>query len=60
MLQNVYSKFRGHWTIETEREYQQLRVLEPTMLLYQEQNANRDELQRTVSAENWNTASRRL
>jgi hypothetical protein len=56
MLQHVYSKIRGDWTIELEKEYQQLRSFESAMLSYQNDPAQRDVLLRNAPAENWSTA----
>jgi hypothetical protein len=59
MLQHVYSRVRGDWTVELENEYQKLREVAPTLFEYQENSTRRAALLRDVPAENWNTAWRR-
>ncbi len=59
MLQHVYSKVRGDWTLELEREYQQLRATEPELLAFQDNPARRAELLRDVPAEKWAAAWQR-
>ena len=59
MLQHVYSKVRGDWTLELEREYQRLRATEPELLAFQDNPARRAALLRDVPAENWRAAWRR-
>lgn len=59
MLQHVYSKVRGDWTLELEKEYQQLRATEPELLAFQNNPARRADLLRDVPAENWRTAWQR-
>jgi hypothetical protein len=59
MLQHVYSPVRGPWTLELEKEYQQLRITEPDLLAYQASPARGDELLRIAPAINWTTAWRR-
>ena len=59
MLQHVYSSIRGDWTLELEREFQQLRAIEPTLLAYQDDPRRRAELLRDAPAENWTTAWKR-
>jgi hypothetical protein len=53
MLQHVYSRVRGDWTIELEKEYQQLRSLESAMLRYQDSPATREMLLREAPEANW-------
>ena len=60
MLQHVYNRVRGAWTVELETEYQKLRDVEPTLFEYQENSTRRAALQREVPAKNWNTAWKRL
>jgi hypothetical protein len=59
MLQHVYSSIRGDWTLELEREFQQLRAIESTLLAYQDDPRRRAELLRDAPAENWTTAWKR-
>lgn len=59
MLQQVYSRIRGAWTLELEREFQQLRASEATLLAYQNDPMRRAELLRDAPAENWTTAWKR-
>jgi hypothetical protein len=59
MLQHVYSSIRGNWTLELEREFQQLRATEAALLAYQNEPARRAELLRDAPAENWTTAWKR-
>jgi hypothetical protein len=59
MLQHVYSKLRVVWTADLEKEFQQLRSLEPTLLAYQSDGAQRATLLRDVPAANWETAWKR-
>jgi hypothetical protein len=56
MLQHVYSKVRGPWTMELEKEFQQLRALEPTLLAYQDDPQRRTALLQDAPAENWKIA----
>lgn len=59
MLQHVYAKIRGDWTIELEKEFQQLRLVEPDLLAYQGNPQRRAALLRDAPAENWNAAWKR-
>jgi hypothetical protein len=59
MLQHVYSKVRGDWTAPLEKEFQELRRLEPTFLAYQNDPAQRVALLRDVPAANWETGWKR-
>ncbi len=59
MLQHVYSNVRGDWTIELEKRFQELRILEPTFLSYQSDPAQRAVLLREASAESWNLSWKR-
>ncbi len=59
MLQHVYSSIRGDWTLELEREFQQLRAIEPTLLAYQRDPARRAELLQAAPAGNWTTTWKR-
>jgi 4-amino-4-deoxy-L-arabinose transferase-like glycosyltransferase len=56
MLQHVYSSVRGPWTLGLEAEYQQLRQQDAMFRLYQSEPGRRAELQREVSAPQWNAA----
>jgi hypothetical protein len=53
MLQHVYSSVRGDWTLALEQEFQTLRPLEPTFLVYHGDARMRAELQQETSAERW-------
>jgi len=53
MLQHVYSRIRGDWTLEREKEFQLLRAIEPVLLAYQDDAHRRAELLRDAPAENW-------
>jgi hypothetical protein len=59
MLQHVYSRVRGKWSLEFENEYQELRRLENTLLLYQNDPAQRSILLNDAPAENWVAAWKR-
>ncbi len=59
MLQQVYSPTRGDWTLALEKEYQQLRTLEPAFLAYQEQPVRRAEVLREMPAADWAQAWKR-
>jgi hypothetical protein len=56
LLQHVYSKIRGPWTVALEGEYQQLRAIEPTLLAYRNDPRQRAALLRDAPAENWRIA----
>jgi hypothetical protein len=53
MLQHVYSNYRGPWTIENENQFQSLRKLEPTLLAYYWNPAQRAALDRERPADQW-------
>ncbi len=53
MLQQVYSPIRGDWTLALEKEFQELRGLEPTLLAFQADPARRAELLRETPAARW-------
>ncbi len=59
MLQHVYSDFRGEWTLENEREYQQVRPLAPLLVEYEASPARRAELLREAPEQSWRTAWKR-
>ena len=59
MLQHVYSKVRGAWTLELEKEYQQLRAIESVLLEYQDDPVRRVALERDAPASNWVTSWKR-
>jgi hypothetical protein len=59
MLQHVYSPFRGEWTAQSEKEYQQLRPLEPMMILYQDEPAKYGSIIPEVTPENVTLAWKR-
>ncbi len=52
-LVQVYSPVRGPWTLEFEREFQQLRSLEPWFAEYATNPARRAELEREAPAAQW-------
>lgn len=54
MLQQVYSPVRGPWSLEYEREYQDLRQYEPMLATYTENAAVRAQLEQSVGREKWN------
>jgi hypothetical protein len=58
MLQQVYL-MHGDWTLEREKEFQELRALEPMLLAYQNDSARRSELLREAPAANWKAAWKR-
>jgi 4-amino-4-deoxy-L-arabinose transferase-like glycosyltransferase len=60
MLQHVYAKHRGAWTLENEKDYQMLRATEPELLAFQNNPARRAELLRVVPAEKWAAAWKQL
>jgi hypothetical protein len=53
MLEHVYSSIRGSWTLELEKEYQDLRKYEPLFSDYTHSAARRAELNREVSEAQW-------
>jgi hypothetical protein len=53
MLQHVYSEIRGEWTLAHEREFQQLRPLEATLIASQRDPAVRARLQRDTPDADW-------
>jgi hypothetical protein len=59
MLQHVYSNVRGPWTLDLEKRFQELRLLEPTFLAYQSDTERRAALLREASAETWNLSWKR-
>ena len=52
-LAQVYSPFRGPWTAEFEREFQEVRALEPLLDEYAHNPRRRAELEIDVPAEQW-------
>lgn len=52
-LSHVYSAIRGPWTLEHEKEYQDLRALEPLFEAYTQDPQRRAELEREVPAAQW-------
>jgi hypothetical protein len=52
-LSHVYSSVRGPWTLELEKEYQNLRALEPLFADYTRDPARRAELERDTPADRW-------
>lgn len=60
MLTHVYSPLHGPWTPALEKEYQQLRSLEPAFAAYAGDPAQRAEMDRGASPEKWRSAWTRL
>jgi hypothetical protein len=60
MLQHVYSRIRGPWTIDLEREFQEVRAMEPTLLDFHRDPVRREALLREAPAENWKIAWQRF
>ena len=56
MLQHVYSPVRGPWTVELEKEFQQLRALEPAFAGAMRDAKTHEELVRVMGAERWQLA----
>ncbi len=59
MLQQVYSPVNGNWTLAFEREYQSLRAIEPQLLAYQNDHAQRAALEREAPPAKWDSGWRR-
>ncbi len=59
MLQQVYSPANGAWTLAREKEFQDLRAIEPQLLAYQNDAAQRNVLVHDAPAEKWEFAWRR-
>ncbi len=59
MLQHVYSNIRGEWTLELEKEFQQLRSMESTLLAYQNDAKQWETLLLAAPAQNWTIAWKR-
>lgn len=60
MLQHVYSPIRGDWTLALEKEFQELRPLEPLFVEYQTNPQRRAALLRDAPAEKWTTGWKRF
>ena len=56
MLQHVYQPQRGPWTLENERQYQQLRVLEPNFRALKANPGKQTELLLGLKPEEWASA----
>ena len=56
MLEHVYSPVRGPWTVALEKEYQELRALEPAFAEYVRDPQRRAELDRGAGAAQWQSA----
>jgi hypothetical protein len=52
-LSQVYSPVRGLWTLELEKEYQELRTLEPLFEAYVRDPVRRAELEQQAPREQW-------
>lgn len=59
LLQQVYSPVRGPWTLDWEKEFQELRAGEKLLLEFQNDSARRATLLTATPAEKWRTAWRR-
>ena len=59
VLQQVYTPVGGPWTEDYEKEYQELRALEPMFAAYMREPARRAELERNVPAAQWQKAIQR-
>ena len=59
MLQQVYSDVRGEWTLAHEKEYQDLRRVEPQFREYYTEPARRRELLAIYPAAQWERAGQR-
>ncbi|MEI6466160.1 MAG: hypothetical protein WCQ89_15650, partial [Verrucomicrobiota bacterium] len=59
ILQQVYTPVGGPWTPEREKEYQELRALEPAFTAYSTDSGARTELLKNVPAERWQNAIQR-
>ena len=59
MLQQVYSSVRGDWTLAHEKEYQDLRRVEPQLREFYTEPARRRELLSIYSAVQWERAGQR-
>ncbi len=58
-LSHVYSSIRGPWTLAQEKEYQELRKLEPLLEAYSREPQRRLELERDVTPAQWQKATTR-
>ena len=56
MLQHVYASLRGDWTLENEREYQQMRLNEDAFRIVQSDPSSHPELFREISSAEWDKA----
>lgn len=59
IVQQVYTTVPGPWNLEREKEYQELRRLEPLFLAYVRDPARREELNRDAPADRWQNAMKR-
>jgi hypothetical protein len=53
MLEHVYSPIRGPWTLELEKEFQELRGVEPIFAAYVGDPQHRAELNRAATEAQW-------
>ena len=53
MLEHVYSPIRGPWTLEMEKEFQELRAVEPLFAAYVGDPQRRAELNRDATEAQW-------
>lgn len=58
-LSHVYFSIRGPWTLELEKEYQELRALEPMLESYESQPQRRVELEHMLPPAQWQKATAR-
>ena len=56
MLEHVYSPIRGPWTLELEKEYQDLRGVEPLFAAYAGDARRRAEMNRDATEAQWRRA----
>ncbi len=59
LLQQVYSPVRGPWTLEWEKEFQELRAGEALLISFQNEPSRRAEFVAGTPEEKWRTAWRR-
>lgn len=59
ILQAVYSSELAHWPLESEKEYQTLRALEPLFAVYTQDPARRAELRKDAPTVRWPEAIKR-
>jgi hypothetical protein len=60
MLEHVYSPVRGPWTVDLEKEYHDLRALEPLFVAFSTDAARRKDMLRDAPEAKWRRAWSRL